>query len=1684
MPVQVDEQDSGLATSQLHDEDRSLKQELWTEAYDILKSDPENSRLLVNFKKYLKEDVDAEPDMNGESFNADEIEDDVEQLKLIQKFAKKRLEKLPEAQLTFTIGGKPIVVRQVVRKAIKLVLTFKDVVSSAISAEPQAALAWAGIITILPILDDAFQQDEDAANGLNQILFLLVRYQEVQDGFLSFELQDSYQSESSCELRSSIRSQIVRVYAQAYVYLMRFLLQYKRRKVHRFARNVVAADNWKEMWKAIEDASQLIDQGVRDRVTTRILQTWDAVDNIRTRAINLEDLQQATLKALQANNADQLLLSLPFAGNAVFDSAAVVNSDSPCWERTQRRILNNIQNWAEDPTGEAIFWLYGMAGTGKTSVALTIANALYNREPLADKNQPSHNAFFGASFFFKQGDITRNSTKEFFPTISRCLAEAFLDFKSQVVSCIQENLAIGTKAPQQQFDHLIIRPLSVLDRQTILPIRLIVIIDALDECVEPTETRQLLNMMTALNNLDQIQLRFLVTSRNDDHIARDFSNMPHGIYRAASLDKIELALGKDRETDDITYYLTHRLAQIAEYYKVPQHGIDIERLSKKADGLFIYAATACRFLDDDDFTREESRKECLDLIFEDDEESAPQQKIDEIYLKVLSLPGMARRPRRIKDKLYSHVGKILGFIVVLFAPISVPSLTKLLGLSENDVDDVLDRLHSVVHVPRDKNIPLGLVHLSFRDFLLNEERSKQLPFRIQELPTHQEVFTRCLELMSRDLRQDMCNLLSPGTPASQVSSSQVDENFPHYLQYTCRYWVHHLAKLDENQREEVGLKDNGQVHEFLRKSFLYWLEAMSLIQDTANAVLIVNHLQTLINSAKNPGLSTIIHDAKRFVLMNQSVISYAPLQIYCSALLFSPAESIIRRTFEDMIPSWVRLKPKPVDNWPSELSILEGHTSPIVQVAFSPTDDLIMSQSLDGTIRIWNYVTGIECFKFDAPWPSSCAFSSDGKMVALGMHNGCIKVFEFATGRTIDLMGNPEFVFWVGFSPANTNTIASMTLDKTIRVWDIDRKQAIRIIKTPFNWPGGIAFSPDGQSLLGYIIRDSVNLDEYPFNVQRQTSQGDAIRYGTASSSSDRDWVGMLSIERGELVNVFNTDREVNTITITRDGIAILCTSNHYRLILWNLSGEVLRRESYDRQISIALIPQDERLVAIAENGGIVELRRLDTWDLVRSISNGPWHTDFEFQISISRDGRILAAGCDDNAIRLWDLTSDIKRVHDKKREDWVYSIKTVPGNDNLILTRSGEGLGLGIRFWNADGEPVNPPANLQHIFQHMLRLPTFSEDGRLAALDVGDERTPDFQLWDGDFKGDRARYHCDNVIFSPGDVYVAAFRQDVTHILECTTLEKLLEIPVISLKKYPKYSPSMIFRFSPNGQFACASLNRRIHLWDLAVRKELASHECAIGLDKTAFSSDSKLLAFRPHVGLSYIVVVETATGKEICAPEVGSDCNFLFDGEGHVITAAQSDARVSVCRIASGNKETLFTINVSGKHVAIGDIAISKTGRLVMTASLGHQFESTAILLGDISTGKAIGMYTVEHMMLRLLTPTADSHHVLSSLGRIPTLLGPPHQDVSLEDMSEVTQNCLYAERQWVTQGFEKLLWLPSGYRTMFTEATKNTVILGRKDGSIIILKFDIQETSRLICAALAKGIRKWESEVVSNN
>ncbi|KAL3608845.1 hypothetical protein FPOAC2_03856 [Fusarium poae] len=1217
---------------------------LWTKAYTKVQENEEYSEHLAEFEEHLQQANDNQ--IESGSVTTSFSSGGLARLKYIQMLAQNKLEVVDEARTSFFVRGKRIVVREAIQKAIQQVTQFKPIISGAVSAEPHAALAWACVLGVLPILESMFQQDEDAADGFNNIVFILVRYQHLLQTVVSRDFTKSSQGEETFQLFSNLESQLVSFYEHIYLYQIQFVRQCQKSKWRRNMGNMLSPKDWKEKWKTIDSIRDLIDTSIRDRVSARTLDSWEAMSSIEKGTENVLKTVEEIQDVQRAAHEWELLKSLQTASNATFDSNDVQGAQSYCLEGTQHSILDKIQEWVENPGGEMIFWLHGMAGTGKSSVALTAANALKEGKPFTEINPPPRNATLGASFFFRQGDATRNSTRAFFQTLARDLADVSPTFKTLIATAIENNPTIATKAPQQQLENLIVNPLSILDDKSFLPIHLIVVVDALDECIERREAEDLVRMLSVrLKSLLRVQLRFLITSRSENHLTRAFGQLPHDVCLSVVLEKIKRRVREDGRLDDITLYFEKTIATISERHGVEPSVIDdttIKSLSKKSDGLFIYAATICRFLDAEDFDFDEARQERLELILQnskDNDESAtddseidewevdsPQNHVDEIYCKVLSFPDREKMSPAMKKKTYKDMGIVFGFLVIFLEPVSISSLKVFLPQISKSLDKLLSKVRAIVVVPPDERSPLKLIHLSFRDFILSKKRSKRLKFHVDENEIHELVLTRCLDIMSSELRQDICNLVRPGTLDSEIPPDTLEAGIPQHLRYTCKYWVNHLSNLGRERQRDVWLLKGGKIHGFLQQHFLHWLEVMSLIHEGPAAILIVNQLQTLSEESDALELSLLAYDMKRFILSNRWIVDHAPLQIYVSAVLFSPTDITIRPLLDSYMPPWIQQPPKNGNRWTHEVCVLSGHTNNTTAMSFSPTGNLLASSTVDGTTILWDYVTGTELSRLEGDgWVVCVSVSWDGKFVALGFEEeNTVVVRDILSGSRVLLQDHEQPVRFTIFSPKDNNILVSVFSicdEQTLTIWDVKSRRTKHMVTIPGCFMKQIQFTEDGEFLI-IPADDSITI----WNVD----SGQSAQRLNGSPATIVNGV-TIPVEFETLIEwerVAKKDSDEKSIS---NGDKLLSIS-----FVDRSTGNTTVRYFYKESIlHISRVPLGGNSALIRTGSGCIELLGTRSWSRVRQFYVKPNLRVF----AIQKDGKLMASlGSGDYDIRLYDI--------------------------------------------------------------------------------------------------------------------------------------------------------------------------------------------------------------------------------------------------------------------------------------------------------------------------------------------------------------------------------------------------------------------------------------------------------------
>ncbi|OCK77258.1 hypothetical protein K432DRAFT_259588, partial [Lepidopterella palustris CBS 459.81] len=577
---------------------------------------------------------------------------------------------------------------------------------------------------------------------------------------------------------------------------------------------------------------------------------------------------------------------LPHAIQAAFNSSDKEH-DALCLQHTRVDVLDQIRTWADGVDERCIFWLNGMAGTGKSTIARTIAREYYNQERL------------GASFFFSRGTEDRSHAGKLFTTIAVQLANVSPMLKEHICTAIAKHNDIANQSQRDRWKHLILQPLSVW---TAPPNQspLILVIDALDECDDDKDVQRILQLFAEMKSLSPMQLRVFVTSRPETPIRLGFQDIPSILHQDLVLDNVP----REIIDHDIAIYFRHELKNIELSVQ------RVECLIDRAYGLFIWAATACRYIKGGKHFAEKR----LSLILNGKMSGkSPEKVLDEIYIKILSDLIRGEYEDDEMEELFIRFRRIVGAIAILFNPLSTEALSELLKPTQG-VKQMLGDLHSVLKVPESPTYPIRLLHPSFRDFILAKERCQDPQLWVDEKEAHKTLADACIRIMSVRLRRDICGLRAPGTLAKDIQAYQIEQYLPAELQYACRFWIEHLLKSD------TQFLDKGQVHIFLREHLLHWLEALSLIGKVSEGVLSIISL-----GKKSPSLYAFLYDAKRFVLNNRSIIEYAPLQIYCSALVFAPQRSLVRKEFEQQMPSWIPGLPKVQEEWSLALQTLEGH---------------------------------------------------------------------------------------------------------------------------------------------------------------------------------------------------------------------------------------------------------------------------------------------------------------------------------------------------------------------------------------------------------------------------------------------------------------------------------------------------------------------------------------------------------------------------------------------------------------------------------------------------------------------------------------------------------------------------------------------------------------------------------------
>ena len=490
-------------------------------------------------------------------------------------------------------------------------------------------------------------------------------------------------------------------------------------------------------------------------------------------------------------------------------------------EGTRTTVLDDIIAWATKPLDSetksntsTIFWLYGMPGLGKTSVA----------NSLCDRLRKSGN--LGGSFICKHDNSSLREPEAVLSTLIAMLVRVWGPFRKCVAKVLHDEPLIN---PQSTPGELLLKPLKLLKKHPPRP--LVLVIDALDECGKHNTRRPLLTCLVEACSLVH-WLKIIVTSRPERDIKSFFDT-----HNVANLD----LAADDLASKDIRLFTERRMTSVATQRNLPSDWPGEESVNKiveRAGGLFIFVETLYRIVDVPEPAR------LLAQVL-----GGESQEADTGLHQLYSM-AITSRIAQPTPAFYS----ILRAIVVVSAnrPLCDETLAKLIKLEPQVVSSWVDELGSLLYRDHSSKGGIRVRHLSILEFLMGSTCPSE--FQVDLNVANSELARCCLETMVKELKFNICELETSHLANSEIQdlNGRMERKIADTLQYSCVYWATHLCYDGSRLSVEIsGLLDCF----FALSRPLYWLEVLSLMGEVPHAILALRLMKARFRVC-TPALST------------------------------------------------------------------------------------------------------------------------------------------------------------------------------------------------------------------------------------------------------------------------------------------------------------------------------------------------------------------------------------------------------------------------------------------------------------------------------------------------------------------------------------------------------------------------------------------------------------------------------------------------------------------------------------------------------------------------------------------------------------------------------------------------------------------------------------------------------------
>ncbi|CAE6503943.1 unnamed protein product [Rhizoctonia solani] len=988
---------------------------------------------------------------------------------------------------------------------------------------------------------------------------------------------------------------------------------------------------------------------------------------------------------------------LPSSPSAWYNSSAGAGiKRRECTPGTRVDVIANLLAWANGSSMDAVYWLNGMAGTGKTTIAYSVCKELSDKRTLA------------ASFFCSRLREECRDVNRIIPSIAYQLARFSPAFQSALSTVMEEDQDAHHRVLTEQFQMLIQRPLlTTISNNPLDPVKMVVVIDALDECEDKDAIQDILGLL--LKHAVNLPIRFIVSSRPEPQI------------RDLMIDeqvKAKLVL-HELDTGDVQVDIETYVREELKPMNPPPAESQIAALVAKAGILFIYAATAVRYVGYDNFRHNPDARLRTLLDAQDGQKTQSRKKnqeIDGLYTTVLDA---ALNDDGLEDEERSDIEQVLRTVMCAYDPLTVASLSELLQIHNTGrVRAALRPLWSVLHIVGVDELVTTL-HASFPDFMLDPARSKVY---CCDSEVHNRILAEhCMERIGKaQPHLNICGLESSYLPDRSISNieERVSNAISPDLLYACRYWADHV------QAGKCALTLVEKLRDFLCTRLLLWIEVLNLKKHIKTSMecmkLVVEWCKQLEDDRE---LVELANDAQRFVeSFASNPVSQSTPHIYVSMLAFWPRDAPVAKHY-------ARSTCGPVE--------AEGTS---------------LDQRQSAHISTWTFKAGV----------TEMAVSRDGRYVALGIEKEVV-VVDSSTG---------QIVLGPLYSP-DDRCIAGVLagegrITPAIHLWDaIDHQTMLGPLKGHTDYISSIVFSPDGSRIIsgcsnGLVCTWDVHQRNLPSTSMNTASidilsakfSSDGMRFVTGSkdgllhiwdSYTGELCVGPIKAHTSEIVAVdFWNDRVVSgsedgTVSVWNalSGEVVLASvttgpEKAVTAVAYSSNGDLIvttSRINLDSCVEVNLwdahtgtrvlgplkdAPGDISTIQFSPDGtriaGITRTYGSETgvWDTSdgRKVSEPYEHRIQAESISYSPNGAFIVLGHRDKTITLWDAyirTKELKRLTGHSSR--VNSVHFSPDSTRLVSSADET-------IWIWDVQTGQMLFELPHGHEEQIISVAYSPDG------------------------------------------------------------------------------------------------------------------------------------------------------------------------------------------------------------------------------------------------------------------------------------------------------------------------------------------------------------------------------------